>query len=69
MHQMNAMVDGQAVEVMLNGDDEWRPGVVVNARKMWVELPNERAWTGGECMIADENSIAQWRVAHQRSVR
>lgn len=48
------MTDGERVEVLLGGDDEWYAGTVIKARKMWVQLDDDRA-------IADEGNIRQWR--------
>lgn len=47
------MIEGETVEVRLHGNDTWKIGIVLDRpRKMWVQLDG---------MIADENSIAEWR--------
>lgn len=53
------MIDNQKVEVLLHGDSDWYPGIVIKARKMWVQLDATK-YPYGE-FIADENSIKEWR--------
>lgn len=52
------MINGERVEVLVHGDEEWYAGTVIRARKMWVSL-DDYPWYSG--FIADENSIKDWR--------
>jgi hypothetical protein len=52
------MVDGQHVEVLLS-DDTWHRGVVIKARKMWVQLDQSSTEYP---FIADESCIKEWRL-------
>lgn len=56
------MHDGLRVAVRLHGDDRWFHGVVVRARKQWVEL-SDFVDSSGKAVpfIADENNIAEWK--------
>ncbi len=56
------MKDNQKVRVQLAGDDAWYSGVVINARKEWVELSDYPHPLAAPCpLIADESNIIDWR--------
>lgn len=56
------MKDGMRVQVRLIGEDAniWHNGVVIKARKKWVELDADDKLSP---FIADENTIVEWKEA------
>jgi hypothetical protein len=59
------MKDGQRVQVRLYGDEDWYTGVVIKARKQWVQIENWPHDSRG--FIADECNIVEWRPAEEGS--
>lgn len=56
---MNSWKEGQHVEILLHGDEQWYHGIVLDRpRKMWVQLTD---YPGG--LIADSNNIDEWRAS------
>lgn len=53
--QDGEMIDGQHVYFKLAGDQQEYRGIVIKARKMWVEREDG--------FIADETNITEWRPA------
>jgi len=51
------MKDRQKVKVLLASDERWYSGIVIKARKEWVELSDYYY-----PFIADESNIVEWRL-------
>ena len=60
------MQDGQRVLVRLGGEERgvWHRGVVIKARKMWVQIDAEDELAP---MIADECSIVDWKPEQEKT--
>ena len=56
---MDGMKNNQEVIVTLAGEEHFQHrGVVINAKKQWVEIPNYL--DRGKSFIADESNITSW---------